>query len=894
MTSGTGANRSRAGPTFLPSLEKARFNDGGRATPESEAIGSSDEDVELSKSVSSLTGTSTARALPSRRKSFLSEIQSGGQRKMSVTGMSLPSNGSQPTTPSGEFNPWTMGSALGRVPSGGGSTSGWSQSANIWNEPRREASGRLAQATAPATGPVAGSYSFPQRTFGEESIAPVNMRENIDPAAFPFSIPLQPTVETYRSLSYSVGQSEENEAAGQALQQTRTRQTAATNLKHRPVRPSTLREENEPQDPKSSRERDDDEESFGGSDHGVRLPANSNVFNNPLLRQATHENARATQRVTFPHHPASTEDASNLQTTMDFNSYNPSGTDVAIIEEGEASASQMPRRYSTWQTTLGFGQLEELPQSRRHSFAELPTRRGSLAAPPARSNAQAYGSVAAAYANVTDSPESAQMHQQIPARHTPSDMQASMEQSDRYNRAYAATYFSGVAPAMRSQYEANASQPGSLTTYRPAAAFQRPGQNCLLYMVSFKCARADAYFVQEGTGLQVKDGDLVIVEADRGHDLGTVTHSRVSWARARELKAEASDEHYRWLMMFSRYNKTVTSKTVNPNSTMAKSNLAGTDRELNKEQEMKPKMIKRLAQPHEIATLRDKEGNEAKAKRVCQQKAQEHGLDMEILDGEFQTDWKKLTFYYFSERYVNFNILVTDLFKMYKTRIWMSAINPASFASAPNQHPSGVGPGALQGRDSPMDPRVSAQPFTPGSLSYQDIDPIGAVPPSRNPNSSTYHELALANRQAKNGRASQKPAGTQPLSSQFTFNDNPYGATSQDVMTPFGGSPSMAVNQGSFPTVTSGNRSFMPAHSRSSFNPTATPYGQRSAPSPGVYYNPTAAPVYFGANAQNAQAGHRYGFFNMAPQQQSEGPFEVNQAMRDLSLSKDDESGRFE
>ena len=30
---------------------------------------------------------------------------------------------------------------------------------------------------------------------------------------------------------------------------------------------------------------------------------------------------------------------------------------------------------------------------------------------------------------------------------------------------------------------------------------------------------------------------------------------------------------------------------------------------------------------------------------------------------------------------MNFNSLVTDLFKIYKTRIWMSAINPASFMS---------------------------------------------------------------------------------------------------------------------------------------------------------------------------------------------------------------------
>lgn len=60
-------------------------------------------------------------------------------------------------------------------------------------------------------------------------------------------------------------------------------------------------------------------------------------------------------------------------------------------------------------------------------------------------------------------------------------------------------------------------------------------------------------------------------------------------------------------------------------------------------------------------------------------------------------DWKKLTFYYFADSYINFNPLVTDLFKIYKTRIWMSAINPASFVTpvAGLQLPSGLGPGAF-------------------------------------------------------------------------------------------------------------------------------------------------------------------------------------------------------
>ncbi|KAF2812220.1 uncharacterized protein BDZ99DRAFT_474428 [Mytilinidion resinicola] len=146
--------------------------------------------------------------------------------------------------------------------------------------------------------------------------------------------------------------------------------------------------------------------------------------------------------------------------------------------------------------------------------------------------------------------------------------------------------------------------------------------------------------------------------------------------------------------------------------------------------ELKPRIMVRVAATHEVQVLREKEGSEAKAKRICQAKVANHGLNMEILDAEYQLekegsekegsekegsekegseakakrichakvaeyglnmeildleyelDYKKLPFYYYADAYINFNKLVTDLFKVYKTRIWMSAVNPASFASA--------------------------------------------------------------------------------------------------------------------------------------------------------------------------------------------------------------------
>lgn len=87
-------------------------------------------------------------------------------------------------------------------------------------------------------------------------------------------------------------------------------------------------------------------------------------------------------------------------------------------------------------------------------------------------------------------------------------------------------------------------------------------------------------------------------------------------------------------------------------------------------------------------------------------------------------DSKKLTFFYFADSYINFNSLVTDLFKIYKTRIWMSAINPASFqtpTSSLGLQPAFGGVGA--GRDSPANRRrqYNQQP-APASFNEYEND----------------------------------------------------------------------------------------------------------------------------------------------------------------------------
>ena len=167
-----------------------------------------------------------------------------------------------------------------------------------------------------------------------------------------------------------------------------------------------------------------------------------------------------------------------------------------------------------------------------------------------------------------------------------------------------------------------------------------------LYIVSFKCSRVDVFYLLDNTGLHVREGDLVIVEADRGQDLGTVQHAKVAPDAARLLKKKYSEEQYKWLMMYCRnknggYNPNSQFNAEN-NQASAFSDMAATMHGSARDNyNLKPKAIKRLASEHEIRMLAEKEGNEAKAKRTCQQKVAHLRLQMEILDAEWQW-WVKL------------------------------------------------------------------------------------------------------------------------------------------------------------------------------------------------------------------------------------------------------------
>lgn len=53
---------------------------------------------------------------------------------------------------------------------------------------------------------------------------------------------------------------------------------------------------------------------------------------------------------------------------------------------------------------------------------------------------------------------------------------------------------------------------------------------------------------------------------------------------------------------------------------------------------------------------------------------------MQVIDAEYQWDRRKLTFYFISEQRIDFRELVRELFRGFKTRIWMSNISATASA----------------------------------------------------------------------------------------------------------------------------------------------------------------------------------------------------------------------
>ena len=150
-----------------------------------------------------------------------------------------------------------------------------------------------------------------------------------------------------------------------------------------------------------------------------------------------------------------------------------------------------------------------------------------------------------------------------------------------------------------------------------------------LFEVRFKNTRKGIYVNASGQG--IKAGDLVIVEAMNGHDLGIVTLEGPIVGRQMKCKG------------------------VDPETTQLKK-------------------IYRKAKPFDIAKWQEAIAREQDTMIQARRIAAELGLDMKIGDVEFQGDGTKAIFYYIADGRVDFRQLIKVLADTFHVRIEMKQI----------------------------------------------------------------------------------------------------------------------------------------------------------------------------------------------------------------------------
>lgn len=147
--------------------------------------------------------------------------------------------------------------------------------------------------------------------------------------------------------------------------------------------------------------------------------------------------------------------------------------------------------------------------------------------------------------------------------------------------------------------------------------------------VAFKANRR-GYYASEENGIQLSD--YVIVEADRGEDLGRVTAA----GAIAERKCSGCSTGCAAPVPVQR--------------------------------------VLRIAEPAEVDRVVALRADEPRVRRVTREKVSQYGLKMKISEAEWQFDRNKLTIFFTADRRVDFRELVRDLARTFRTRIELRQI----------------------------------------------------------------------------------------------------------------------------------------------------------------------------------------------------------------------------
>ena len=143
-----------------------------------------------------------------------------------------------------------------------------------------------------------------------------------------------------------------------------------------------------------------------------------------------------------------------------------------------------------------------------------------------------------------------------------------------------------------------------------------------LVEVAFKGRRRDYYANPRELPLHI--GEYVIVQAERGEDLGRVHHTS-EWVKPAETPA-------------------VLREVVRP------------------------------GRPEDLERLQANRRKEDRAFAVCKERIAQRDVEMKLVDCEYQFDGNRITFYFTAEKRVDFRDLVKDLASTFRTRIELRQI----------------------------------------------------------------------------------------------------------------------------------------------------------------------------------------------------------------------------
>ena len=136
--------------------------------------------------------------------------------------------------------------------------------------------------------------------------------------------------------------------------------------------------------------------------------------------------------------------------------------------------------------------------------------------------------------------------------------------------------------------------------------------------------------MEDAQHLTLQKGDLVVVEADRGKDLGKCLTS-CTLDEVRDFQMHQVESALGQLAANAGGGSTIGGvATLPPDQQPSAAAIARMTKEIH------PKKIYGLASPADVALLAVKAADEQKALNVCRAKVLQHQLPMEVTDAEFQ------------------------------------------------------------------------------------------------------------------------------------------------------------------------------------------------------------------------------------------------------------------